>query len=490
MQPDEISDPRPFFVAGTARQAGDTFEVRCPADGARIARVSAPRAADVEDALAAAASARRPLARSPVHARRSVLAALRDAVRAEADAFARDIALEAGKPISAARGEVARAGDTFDQAVSACDEPIGELLPVDASPRSDGYLCLWRRDPIGVASFITPFNFPLNLVAHKVAPALVAGCPFVLKPALETPLSALRLGRVLADATRANDLPPGTFSILPADHDTAGPLVDDERVAILSFTGSAAVGHALAERAAGKRVTLELGGTAACIVDADADLEDVVDRLAFGIFSQAGQSCISVQRVLAHRSIVDRLTERLVERARALRAGDLLDDATELGPVLRDRDAERIGDWIDAARRAGARVLCGGDRDGRYVEATLLADVPDDAQVVTDEVFAPLAAIEGFDDFDAALARADAGPFGLQIGVFTRDWTRALRAFETLDAGGIVIGDVPTARADLMPYGGRGASGNGREGVRFAVREMTEPKVLLVRRPPADRVRP
>lgn len=483
--PTTADGPLPFFVAGVERLGDAAIEVRDPATGALVARAARAAPADLEEALGAAADARRGLARAPIHARKAVLEALRDAVRgADAELFARTLAREAGKPLAFARGEVARAGDTFDQAVAACTEPIGELVPVDASPRSDGYLCLWRREPLGVASFITPFNFPLNLVAHKVAPALVAGCPFVLKPALETPLSALLLGRVLADAVRANDLPPGTFSILPLANDDAAPLVEDPRVALLSFTGSAAVGHELARRAAGKRVTLELGGTAACIVDAGTDLDDAVERLAIGIFSQAGQSCISVQRVLAHTSLADELFERLARRADALPGGDLLDPDTFRAPVLRDRDAERIEAWIEEAVAAGARVRCGGGRDGRFVEPTLLEGVPPDARVVREEVFGPLATLETFDDFDDAVARADAGPFGLQVGLFTRDWTRALAAFERLDAGGVVLGDVPTARADLMPYGGRGASGSGREGVRFAVREMTEPKALLLRRPP------
>lgn len=483
-EPRNVADPIPFYVASTPGVRSETLEVRDPATGGRIALVCRAGPQDVESALTAAAEARRPLAGTPVHRRKAVLEHLRDGIRAGAEEFARTIALEAGKPITWARGEVARAGDTFDQAVAECTRPVGEVLPVDASPRSDGYLCLWRREPIGVVSLITPFNFPLNLVAHKIAPALVAGCPFVLKPALETPLSALALGALLSEAVERFDLPAGTFSILPVDNETAAPLVDDPRVALLSFTGSAAVGWQLKVRASKKRVALELGGTAACIVDEDADLADVIERLIDGMFAQAGQSCISVQHVLVHVSIANELERRLTERMRKLEGGSMLDDDTFLAPVLRDRDAERIESWIAEAVASGARVACGGTRVGRFIAPTLLADVDARARVVTEEVFGPVATLEPFDDFDAAVERANAGPFGLQVGLFTRDWPRALRAFEQLDVGGVVLGDVPTARADLMPYGGRGASGTGREGVRFAVEEMTEPKVLLVRRPP------
>jgi acyl-CoA reductase-like NAD-dependent aldehyde dehydrogenase len=482
-EPRNVAAPIPFYVAGVPRVRPQVLEVRDPATGALVATVCQAGPDDVESALAAAVAARRPLAQTPVHRRKAALEHLRDGVRARSEELARTIALEAGKPITWARGEVARAGDTFDQAVAECTRPVGELLPVDASPRSDGYLCMWRREPIGVVSLITPFNFPLNLVAHKIAPALVAGCPFVLKPALETPLSALALGDLLCEAVERFELPPGTFSILPADNESAAPLVDDARVAMLSFTGSASVGWELEARATRKRVALELGGNAACIVDADADLDDVVERLIGGMFAQAGQSCISVQRVLVHDSLAVDLERRLDERTRALRGGSLLDDDTFLAPVLRDRDAERIESWIAEAVQAGARVVCGGTRSGRFVAPTLLADVDPRSKVVTEEVFGPVATLEVFADFDEAVERANSGPFGLQVGLFTRDWQRALRAFERLDVGGVVLGDIPTARADLMPYGGRGASGTGREGVHFAVQEMTEPKVLLVRRP-------
>ncbi len=469
----------PFFLAGSTRLGNDSFEVVSPFDGRRVARIAEPEAADVEAALAAAHAARRACAAAPVHVRKRALERLRDAVVRDAEEFARLIALCVGKPIGAARAEVQRASDTFDQAAALCTRAIGEVLPLDSTPRGENTFGLWKRVPIGALSLVTPFNFPLNLVAHKIAPALAAGCPFVLKPAREGAPVALRLAAVLAEC----DLPTGAFSVLPVRDELAGPLVEDARVALLSFTGSSAVGHELARRAGTKRVLLELGGVATCIVDADADLEFAAQRILFGAFGASGQSCISVQRVVVHADLRAELEARLVAGARALAVGDPLDENTVVGPLLRERDAVRIEEWLAEAVRGGARVLCGGTRSGRMCAPTLVADAPPRSRLVCEEVFGPVAVLSTFTDFDALLGEL-AQTSALHVGLFTHDWRRVLEAFDVLDVGGLVVGDVPTVRADLLPYGGSGATGLGREGVAFALEAMTQSRSLLVRREP------
>jgi acyl-CoA reductase-like NAD-dependent aldehyde dehydrogenase len=338
---------------------------------------------------------------------------------------------------------------------------------------------MWKRVPLGPCSFISPFNFPLNLAAHKVAPAIAAGCPFVLKPASLTPVGALLIGEVLAET----DLPRGAFSILPARRDGADLFTTDERLKLLSFTGSPAVGWDLKARAGKKKVVLELGGNAAVVVDADADLEDAVARIAFGAFYQSGQSCISVQRILVHEDVYARFRERLVAATAALRMGDPKDPECRIGPMISESEAARLEGWIRAAVAAGGRVLCGGKRDGVMHEATLLEDVPREQPIVCQEAFGPVAVLSRFRDFEAALAEVNEGDFGLQAGVFTRDLYKAQRAWDALEVGGVVIGDVPSWRVDHMPYGGVKDSGLGREGVRFAIEDMTEVRMLVVRTP-------
>ncbi len=470
-------DVLPFFLAGRAQLGNDSFEVRSPFDGQCVARVAEPEAPDVEAALAAAEGARRACARTPVHVRKRALEHLKGAVVQESEDFARLIALCVGKPLGAARAEVQRATDTFDQAAALCTHAVGEVLPLDSTPRGAGTFGLWKRVPVGVASLVTPFNFPLNLVAHKIAPALAAGCPFVLKPAREGAPIALRLGELLAQC----DLPAGAFTVLPVRDVDAAPLVDDPRVAFFSFTGSAAVGRELARRAGGKRLVLELGGVAACVVDADADLVFATERILAGAFGSSGQSCISVQRILVHASRRAELEARLVAGAKELAVGDPLDERTVVGPLLRERDAVRIEEWLAEAVRGGARVLHGGTRTGRLFAPTLVADAPRASRLVCEEVFGPLAVLASFTDFDAVvdeLARTSA----LHIGLFTNDWRRVWRAFDELDVGGLVVGDVPTVRSDLLPYGGSRSAGLGREGVAFALEAMTEARALLVRR--------
>jgi acyl-CoA reductase-like NAD-dependent aldehyde dehydrogenase len=336
-----------------------------------------------------------------------------------------------------------------------------------------------RRVPLGPVSLIAPFNFPLNLVAHKVAPAIAAGCPFVLKPSSRTPVGALVIGEILAET----DLPAGAFSILPCDRNGARLFTEDERLKLLSFTGSPASGWDLKARAGRKRVVLELGGNAAVVVDEGTDLEDATSRILLGTFTQSGQSCISVQRVFAHESVMEDLRPLLVERTRALVAGDPKQEDTVVGPMISESEAVRLKEWIDEAVAAGAKLLCGGNRDGAMLEPTILEDVPPGLPLCAKEAFGPVAALESFRDFGAVLDRVNDSEYGLQAGVFTRDLYRMHEAWDRLEVGGVVIGDVPSWRVDHMPYGGVKNSGLGREGVRYAIEDMTELRLLVVRDP-------
>jgi acyl-CoA reductase-like NAD-dependent aldehyde dehydrogenase len=356
---------------------------------------------------------------------------------------------------------------------------LGEVLPLDIAARAKNYSGMWKRVPIGPCSFISPFNFPLNLAAHKIAPALAVGCPFVLKPASRTPIGALLIGEVLAET----DLPLGAFSILPCPREGAEQFTTDERLKLLSFTGSPDAGWALKSKAGRKKVQLELGGNAACIVDEDADLGDAVERIVIGAFYQSGQSCISVQRIIVHEAVYEEFRQRLVDATKALMMGDPRDEDTFIGPVIDEQAASRIESWIHSAVARGGTLLCGGRRDGVMVEPTLLEGVPRDEPLSCKEVFGPVAVLSRFRDFDAALAEANDSEYGLQAGVFTRDLYKAHRAWDRLEVGGVVIGDVPSWRVDHMPYGGVKTSGLGREGLRFSMEEMTEIRLLVVRTP-------
>jgi acyl-CoA reductase-like NAD-dependent aldehyde dehydrogenase len=337
---------------------------------------------------------------------------------------------------------------------------------------------MWKRVPIGPCSFISPFNFPLNLAAHKIAPALAVGCPFVMKPASRTPLGALIIGEVLAET----DLPKGAFSILPATRDGSDLFTTDDRLKLLSFTGSPEVGWALKAKAGKKKVVLELGGNAAVIVDADADLEDAATRIIFGAFYQSGQSCIGVQRIIVHESLYDRLKDILVTKAKALVAGDPREEDTFIGPMIDVKEATRLESWIEEAVGAGATLLCGGKRDGAMLDATLLENVPRGLKLRDEEAFGPVAILSKFSDFRAALDEVNDSRFGLQAGIFSRDIHKAMAAWDELEVGGILINDVPSYRVDNMPYGGVKDSGLGREGVRFAMEDMTEIRNLVIRR--------
>ena len=468
----------PYYLANKAVQANTALDVFDKFSGERVARTALADAATIDQAIAAAYGAREAMAAFPPDARRDVLEHCVARFQARSEELALALCIEAGKPIKDARGEVTRLIDTFRIAAGEATRIGGEVLELQLSPRTRGYRGMTRRVPIGACSFITPFNFPLNLVAHKVAPAIAAGCPFVLKPAEKTPLGALIIGEVLAET----DLPTGAFSILPCHVDDATALVEDERIALLSFTGGL-VGWDLKARAGRKKVTLELGGNAACIVDADPgkSLDKVVERLAFGAYYQSGQSCISVQRILVHRDLHDALVKKLTAAVRKLKTGDPRDEATSIGPVIDEASAKRIEGWIDAAIRGGAKALVRGKRAGNLLGASLLRDVPRDADLYRKEAFGPVACIEAFDDFDQAIERVNDSDFGLQAGVFTASIDHAMRAWDRIEAGGIIIGDVPSFRVDNMPYGGIKHSGLGREGVRCAIEDMTETRLLVLR---------
>jgi acyl-CoA reductase-like NAD-dependent aldehyde dehydrogenase len=467
----------PYYLASEAICANTDLVVTDKYTGEAATRVALADAAVIDRAIAGAVKAVQPMRHMAPYERQQVLNHCVDRFQERADELAMILCIEAGKPIKDSRGEVLRLIDTFRVAAEESVRIGGEVMNLEISPRARGYRGMYQRVPIGPCSFISPFNFPLNLAAHKIAPALAVGCPFVLKPASLTPVGALILGEILAET----DLPRGAFSILPCRRDGAELFTTDERLKLLSFTGSPQVGWALKAQAGKKRVVLELGGNAACLVDQDADLEDAVNRLIVGAFYQSGQSCVSVQRIIAHESIYESLCARLVGRARELKSGDPKDEETFIGPMISEDEAVRLESWIQQAVAAGARLLCGGRRNGSIVEATLLENVPPDQPISCQEAFGPVAVLSRFTRFTAALEAVNDSPFGLQAGVFTRDIQKVLRAWDTLEVGSVIINDVPSWRVDNMPYGGVKDSGLGREGVRFAIHDMTELRLLVIR---------
>lgn len=467
----------PYYLANEPRTPNTDLEVTDKFSGEVAARVAMADAAAIDEAIGGAVEGAEAMASLPAYAREEVL---NHCVRRFTERFeelALSLCVEAGKPIKESRGEVTRLIDTFKIAARETSADLGRVMPLDISPRTRGYRGMWKRVPIGPCSFISPFNFPLNLVAHKVAPALAVGCPFVLKPASLTPVGALIIGEILAET----DLPKGAFSILPCRRDGAALFTEDERLKLLSFTGSPGVGWNLKAKAGKKKVVLELGGNAGVVVDEDADVEDAVERIVIGAFYQSGQSCISVQRILVHERVYGNFRDQLVEAAKGLRAGDPREEKTFIGPMISEKEAERLHGWIESAARAGGKILCGGGRKGAMLEATLLENVPKEEDICALEAFGPVAVLSTFRDFDEALREINDSVFGLQAGVFTRDIHKAHRAWDRLDVGGVVIGDVPSWRVDHMPYGGVKESGLGREGVRFAMEDMSEIRMLVVR---------
>lgn len=454
--------------------------IRSPWNGDTVSQVAWGDAALVEEALAAAWGARETMAALPAHRRAEILETAREGVRARGEELVEVIVSEAGKPISAARNEVGRAMETLAEASWAARASPGWVEALDAVPAGAGRFGVVRRVPVGVVAGITPFNFPLNLVAHKLAPAVAAGCPIVLKPAPEAPSAAL----ILAEILSAAGVPEGGVSVVPCDVPAAEALVADPRVAFLSFTGSAQVGWSLKARAGRARVALELGGNAGAYVAADADLGLAVERAVWGAFANAGQTCIHLQRILVHESRHEAFLEAFVERVRAeVVAGDPRDPAVMVGPLIRAADAERVESWIAEAEAAGARRIAGGARQRQLVPPTVLVDAPPSCALETEEVFGPVVTVAPVSSDDEALDRLDRTRYGLQAAVFTRSVSLVMRAWRQLHVGCVIHDDAPSFRADGMPYGGVRDSGTGREGPRHALLELTEPRLLVVRDP-------
>ncbi|SNS58380.1 aldehyde dehydrogenase (NAD+) [Streptosporangium subroseum] len=469
-------DVRPFWLAGRPTSGDAELTVTNPYDGSVVAVCSVPTESQVAEAVAAAAAVRKEAAALPIHVRAEALAHVSRRLAERADEIAHLITAENGKPIFWARGEVNRAISTFRFAAEETRRQGGETMRLDTEAAATGRLAYISRVPHGPILAIAPFNFPLNLVAHKVAPAIAVGAPIIIKPAPATPISSLVLGEILAET----GLPEGMFSVLPVPNDRAADLVDDPRLPVVSFTGSSPVGYAIMDRVPRKHVTLELGGNAAAVVLADADLDWAASRVALFSNYQAGQSCIAVQRVIVEESVHDDFVSRLVPAVEALVTGDPADEKTQVGPLVSVAAAERVEQWVNEAVAAGARLLTGGTRDGATVAPTVLTDVPRDAKVSREEVFGPVMIIQTVSGVDEAFAAVNDSRYGLQAGVFTRSLDNAFRANREIEAGGVIIGDVPSYRADQMPYGGVKESGSGREGLRSAMADFTYEKVMVL----------
>lgn len=465
-----------FFLDGKWLEEGDNLEVRAPYDGAVVGRVYQGRREHAEAAIAAAVKAFGTTKRLPAFERQRVLRQIATGIHDRREEFARTLAQEAGKPIKSARLEVDRAVFTFNVAAEESVRGYGEYLPLDWQQSTAGRWGIVRRFPVGPVAGITPFNFPLNLVAHKVAPAIAAGCSMVLKPAPQTPLCSL----LLAEVVQYAGWPDGGLNVVLLSNEDSSLLVTDERIKLISFTGSASVGWAIKNNAGKKKVALELGGNCGVIVHGDSDLHYAAERCVTGSFAYAGQSCISVQRILVEHSSYGKFTELLLAGVRKLKMGDPLDESTDLGPLIGETDAIRAAEWVQEAVRGGARLLCGGKRQGPMLEATVLTGTRPDMKVSCQEIFAPVVTVEPYNDFASALREINNSAYGLQAGLFTRDAKLLFQAYEELEVGGLIAGDVPTFRIDHMPYGGLKDSGVGREGLRDAIHEMTEPKLLVM----------
>ena len=471
----------PYYLNNKAVFANEALEVTDKYTGEVATRCALADAAAIDEGIAGAVRATEPMAKMPSYEKKAVLEYCVTRFKERFDELAIALCIEAGKPINDAEGEVTRLIDTFQIAAEESTRMHGELQALDISPRAKGYQGMLKRVPIGPCSFISPFNFPLNLAAHKIAPALAVGCPFVMKPASRTPLGAIIMGEVLAET----DLPEGAFSILACSRDGADLFTVDDRLKLLSFTGSPGVGWDLKARCGKKKVVLELGGNAAVVVDADTkDLDDAVNRIIFGAFYQSGQSCIGVQRIMIHEDIYDVMKAKLVAKTATLIKGDPKQRETFIGPMISESEATRLHGWIDAAAAAGGTILCGGSRDGAMLDATLMENVPLNQDLCVEEAFGPAAVLQKFSSWDDAISMVNDSKFGLQAGIFTRDFYKVQQAWDEMEVGGVVVGDVPSYRVDNMPYGGVKDSGIGREGIVFAMEDMTEIRNLVIRTPP------
>lgn len=466
---------RKLIVGGREQESDSSFEVLNPYDSSVIDRVASAEPHHVEEALARAEAARAAVRAMPRWERARILRTVSDGLLEGREEMSRLMAAEVGKTLKEARGEVARAANTFAFAADEARRLGGEIVPFDAVPGGHARQGYSIKVPIGTILAITPYNFPLNLAAHKVAPAMAAGNPFILKPASVTPLCDLALGRLIIEA----GFPAEAVSVLPGPGGSVGTqLVRDPRPRMVTFTGSVDVGKQIAREAGYKKIGMELGSNSGIIVTRSADLDFACSRIVLGAFALAGQVCISVQRVVVHRSAFDQVVERVTALSAAVRAGDQLDEATGMGPMITEKEAARVEAWIAEATESGSRVRTGGSRKGTLVEPTVLTGVPEDARLWQEEAFGPVVSINPYDDFDQALRSINETRYGLQAGIFTDSVEEAFRAIETLDVGGVIVNDFPTYRVDQMPYGGVKDSGIGREGLKYAIQEMTEEKLI------------
>jgi acyl-CoA reductase-like NAD-dependent aldehyde dehydrogenase len=470
----------PMFLANRPHTSGDWLDVEDKYLSQVVTRVAVADAALIDQAIAAAVAAERPMAALKTYQRQAILLHCVRRFTERFDELVEVLIVEGGKSIGASQAEVKRLISTFQLAADAVTQlDKGVVMPLDVTETAARYRGMVQRVPIGACSLISPFNFPLNLTAHKVAPAIAAGCPFVLKPASLTPVGALIMGEVLAET----DLPIGAFSILPAHRAGADLLVTDDRLKLLSFTGSDQIGWDMKARAGRKKVVLELGGNATVMLEPDTDVAAAMDRLVTGAFIQSGQVCISVQRILAHADIYDAVRDQFVARAKALTPADPHLPTTVIGPMIKQQEAQRLKQWIDAAVDEGATLLCGGQLNGVMLEATVLEHVAPTSKIYKDEAFGPVVVLEKYHDFDEGLALINASRFGLQAGLYTQNLNKMMKAWDLLHVGGVIINDVPTFRVDNMPYGGVKDSGLGREGIRSAMMDMSEDRVLVICEP-------
>jgi len=467
-----------LLIDGQWVDAGPALEVKNKYDGKLVGTVPTARREDVEAAIDAAERAEDAMADMPAYKRADILLRTAALLRERSDDLAKTIAAEAGKALKFARAEVDRAVSTFTIAAEEAKRLHGETIPLDAVPAGEGYFGFWTRRPVGVIAAISPFNFPLNLVAHKVAPALASGNTLVLKPASTTPLAAVKLCQILMEA----GLSAGAINLVVGSGGTVGEwLVTDPRVDKITFTGSPEIGRHILSVAGIKKVTLELGNTSPVVIAPDADLDFVAKRCAVGAYYNSGQVCISVQRIYSEKNVFEPFSEKFVKATEAMIVGDPLDERVDVGPMIDPKEVDRVENWVNEAQTSGARVLTGGKRDGTVYYPTVLTNVQDEMKVVTEEVFAPVASVISSDDFESALKQANDTKFGLQVGVFTNDINRVLKAVRRLNFGGVIVNDTPNFRADHMPYGGNRQSGLGREGVRFAMEDMTNIQLVAIR---------
>lgn len=467
-----------MYLAGFWKENKHTLEVRNPFDDSLVGTTFLAQPKDLELALTSALEVFKELKSTPSYTRAQWLHDLSSAMAEERETLIELIAMECGKPVKEAATEVDRGIFTAENAAEEAKRMEGEVIPLDLLPSSKGRFGIVRRFPVGPIAGISPFNFPLNLALHKVAPALATGNPIVLKPPTLAPLTMLFVGSLFDRI----GVPKGAVSILPTTRETGDAMVADDRFKLLSFTGSPGVGWMMKERAGKKKVVLELGGNAGVLVDEDADIDFAVSRIRTGAYSYAGQTCISVQRIFVHRARYDEVREKILEASKTLKQGDPLDPETELGPMIEQKHAERAQSWTDEAVAAGASVLTGGRANGAFFEPTVIENAPTDALVCTQEAFAPLVTLFPVESFGEGICRMNDSDYGLQAGVFTNRLENALVAYEEIEAGGVMINDIPSYRIDHMPYGGVKESGLGREGLRYAMEDMTEPRLMMINR--------